>query len=217
MNRRGFLATLRGVFTPQSDGDPFFFGMQCVINVYGEDELRARFHRIIAEAPERERPHEKRAHYKRISALLREHVASIEYGYWDYLTDADEASGEFDEWVVEIEASSATVEEELGEEIDEAFRLSNEKDYIVVTLVFLLEHGREHVTLEEMLASIPEEHYFTPWGFQKLIDAIGYIDFERSLGDGVFILPGSDGDGFSWTDMRAPGWDYLRPVMGSIE
>lgn len=191
--------------------------MQAVINVYGESELRKRFHRILADAPETEGPHDKGVYYKRIAALLREHVPSIEYGYWDYLTDADEAAGEFDEWLREINATSATVEEELGSEIDEAFRLSAEKDYIVVTLLFLLEHGREHETLARMLDSIPEERQSTPWAFARLVDAVNYIDFERCLADATFIHPGSDDDGFSWTDMRAPGWEYLRPVIGTID
>ena len=216
MNRRGFLAKLRDVFVSQSDGDPFFFGFQAVINVFGEDELRARLHRIIAEAPERESPHEKHAYYKRIGAVVRDHVGAIEYGYWDMLTDPEEAVGAFDEWIVELEASTATVEEELGEEIDEEFRLSNEKDYVVVTAFFLLDYGREHESLVTMVREIPEEEEYTPQAFQRLVDAMSYIAFERCQGDAVFIMPGSDRDGFSWTDMRAPGWDYLKPVMGTI-
>ena len=50
-----------------------------------------------------------------------------------------------------------------------------------------------------------------------LVDAINYIDFERCRADATFIHPGSDEDGFSWTDMRAPGWEYLRPVIGTID
>jgi len=217
LNRRGFLASLREVFSSRSDGDLFFLGVQAVINVYGEAELRRDIHRILAEAPETERPLEKSVYYKRIAAVLREHVPSIEYGYWDYLTDADEAAGEFDDWLREINATSATVEEELGEEIDEGFRLSAEKDYVVVTLLFLLEHGREHETLARMLDTIPEERQFTPWAFARLVDALNYIDFERAQADATFIHPGSDEDGFSWTDMRAPGWEYLRPVIGTVD
>ena len=77
MNRRGFLASLRGALSSRSDGDPFFFGFQSVINVYGEDELRGRLERIIREAKPEERAHEKRDHYKRVTAVLRENVASM--------------------------------------------------------------------------------------------------------------------------------------------
>lgn len=216
MNRRGFFASLRGVLKPRSDGDPLFFGFQSVINVYGEDELRSRLQRIIAEAKPRERAHDKRDHYKRVAAVLRENVASIEYGYWDIITDPDDAGEEFDAWVRDIEASTATVGEELGEDYDDAFRLSNEKDYVVVTVLFLLEHGAEHQELVEMINAIDEDESFTPLAFQRLVDAVNYIDFERCQADAVFLLPGSDEDGFSWTDMRAPGWEYLRPVIGSL-
>jgi hypothetical protein len=188
-----------------------------VINVYGETHLRSGLHRIIADAPERERPHEKSAYFKRISALLRDHIPSIEYGFWEYITDAAQAASEFDEWIREIEALTATVDEELGTAIDEAYRLGNDKDYIVVSILFLLEHGREHQTLARMIEGIPEDRQFTPWAFARLIDAVNYIDFERSQGDAVYIHPGSDDDGFSWTDMRSPGWEYLKPVIGTID
>ena len=104
----------------------------------------------------------------------------------------------------------------FGAEIDEAQRLSNEKNYVVVTLAFLLEYGERQGELIELVESIGEEDYFTPIGFQKLVDAINYIDFEFSDGDAVFIMPGNEDDGFSWTDMRGEGWEYLKPIMGTI-
>ena len=216
MNRRGFISSFKSMFNSRREGDPFFFGVQMVINIFGEDELRRKLHTVIASGIESESPSQKKTFYKRISALLRESVPFFEYGYWDYLTDPDEATDEFNDWVTEVEASMATVEEELGAEIDEAQRLSNEKNYVVVTLAFLLEYGERQGELIELVESIGEEDYFTPIGFQKLVDAINYIDFEFSDGDAVFIMPGNEDDGFSWTDMRGEGWEYLKPIMGTI-
>jgi hypothetical protein len=216
MNRRGFISSFKSMFNSRREGDPFFFGVQMVINVFGEDDLRRRLHAVIASGGESESPAQKKIFYKRISALLRESVPFFEYGYWDYLTDPDEATDEFNDWVTEVEASMATVDEELGEEIDEAQRLSNEKNYVVVTLAFLLEYGESQGELIEIVESIGEDDYFTPAGFQKLVDAVNYIDFEYSDGDAVFIMPGNEDDGFSWTDMRGEGWEYLKPIMGTI-
>jgi len=216
MNRRGFISSFKSMFNSRHEGDPFFFGVQMVINIFGEDELRKRLHQVIAGTTVSESPADKKVFYKRISALLRENVHFFEYGYWDYLTDADEATEEFSSWVTEVEASMATVDEELGTEIDEAQRLSNEKNYVVVTLAFLLEYSDALGEAIGMIESIEEDDYFTPTGFLKLVDAINYIDFEYSQGDAVFLMPGSEDDGFSWTDMRGEGWEYLKPIIGTI-
>jgi len=216
MDRRGFMSRFKSVFSSRREGDIFFFGIQIVINVFGEDDLRARLHTVIAEAEAVETPHDQRAFYKRITAILRESQPFFEYGYWDYLTDPDEAADEFHDWADGIEATMATVEEELGDEVDEMYRMSAEKSYVVVTMAFLLELSRD---LEEMIGiieSISEDDYFTPYGFSRLLDAINFIDFDYCHSDAIFIRPGNEQDGFSWTDMRGEGWEYLKPIMGTI-
>jgi hypothetical protein len=216
MNRRGFFSKLTSTFSRRHEGDPFFFGVQVVVNVYGEDDLRSRLHKVIAQETTTEYPADKRIFYKRISALLRDSQPFFEYGYWDYLGESDGAVEEFNDWVDEIEASMATVEEEIGEEVDSLNRFSSEKSYVVVTMAFLLEYSTELDDLIGMIESIGEDDYFTPKGFETLIEAVNYIDFEYSLGDAVFIMPGNENDGFSWMDMHGEGWEYLKPIMGTI-
>ena len=131
-NRRGFFSKIGSVFERQ--GDTVFFGMQCVINIYGEDTLREKLHNVIESGSSIETPAEKRSYYKRIAALLREDLPFLEYGYWDYLTKKGEADAEFNEWVTNITAMMATEEEELGDDIDEMHRLSSDK-------VMLLSHS----------------------------------------------------------------------------
>ncbi len=216
MNRRGFISKFKSIFSSRSEGDPFFFGVQIVINIYGEDELRQRLHRVIAEIDEVESPYDKRNFYKQIVAILRESQPFFEYGFWDYLTNPSDATEEFHDWVDGMEASMATVGEELGTEIDEVHRMSAEKSYVVVSMAFLLELHRSLEGMVRIVEGVSEEDYFTPYGFSQLLEAINHIDFEYSHGDAIFILPGNDQDGFSWTDMRGEGWEYLKPIMGTI-
>jgi hypothetical protein len=171
---------------------------------------------VIADGGTEESPLQKRSSYKRIASLLLENQPFFEYGYWDLLTDSDEAQGEFENWVNELEASIATEEEELGETTDEVHRLSSDKSYVVVTMVFLLENVPAHQHLLELVDSIPEDQYFDPSTFNKLIEGVNYIDFEYSLGDAAFIMPGNDQDGISWEDIHGEGWEYLKPIMGSL-
>ena len=209
-SRRSFLSKIGSVF--EREGEYAFFGLQCVINIAGEEGLRGGLHAVIESGGSIETPQEKNAYYKRISALLLNDIPFLEYGFWDLITRRGEAEEEFYRWVSEISASMATEEEELGDEIDEMYRMSNDGEYVVVTLLFLLENHPALTAFFDRINSIEEEDYFTKSGFTRLIGALPLINFDYSQGDASFLLPGNDEDGISWQDIRGEGWDYLMPV-----
>jgi hypothetical protein len=210
MNRRGFFSKL---FGSKKIPDVFFFGMQTVIGSTAMDNLRLELHKIIGGGHEEESPREKKAFYKSISSVLLECLPSIEYGFWDYILKPADAEDEFHNWVNEIEAGAATEEEEMGEEINEIQRLSNDKTYVAVTLVFLLEGSERLQQLMDIIEGIPEDDLFSRDSIKKVIEAINYIDFEYCYGDAAFIIPGSEEDGLSWEDVHSEGWNYLKPIM----
>jgi hypothetical protein len=120
--------------------ETYFFGLQMAIKCFGEDTLRAKFARVLEESHESgDGVQEKRRFIKRFVALLEESELFWTYGYWDYYERADEATDEFHTWVYEIESALATEDEEIDEEIDDIQRTSNRKDFVVVTLAFLLD------------------------------------------------------------------------------
>ncbi len=211
MNRRGFFSSLFG-----REPETFFFGVQFVLATLSSDDTGARLRKLIADASRKnnaEKPQEKLALYKQCLTLVLENKPYWEYGYWDYITDSDEANNEaeFESWVSEITASMATEQEELGTSHDESFRLSSEKGYIVVTMAFLLEYAPLE-PVRRLLEDMPEDEYWTHAGFTELCEALRRIDFEYALRDAVFIMPGNDDDGFSWEDLHSAGWNYLKPL-----
>lgn len=209
-SRRSFFSKIGSVF--EREGEFAFFGLQCVVNVAGEEGLRAGLHNVIESGGSIETPQEKNSYYKRIAALLLHDVPFLEYGYWDLVTKRGEAEAEFHRWVTEIGAAMATEEEELGEEIDEMYRMSNDGEYVVVTLLFLLENHPALSSFFDRVNSVEEPDYFTKTGFTTLINALPLIDFDYSHGDASFLMPGNEEDGISWQDIRGEGWDYLMPV-----
>ncbi|GIX49133.1 MAG: hypothetical protein KatS3mg131_3344 [Candidatus Tectimicrobiota bacterium] len=207
MARRGFLGKLSRWFGGPSD--TYFFGLQLAIKCFGEDTLRARFARILEESRTAdETVQEKRRFLKRFVALLEESELFWTYGYWEYLDDPDAAVEEFNTWVDEIESGLATEEEELGEDIDEVRRTSKRKDYVVVTLLFLLD---EPYPPAEAVES--EDEAYHKETFVALVQGLTRLDPRTIQADAAYVVPGSAEDGLSEDDLYGPGWEHLRLLL----
>jgi hypothetical protein len=200
-SRRGFLGRIFGA-------RPFeraCFAVQVVIEAGADLELRRRIHQAI-ESAEGESPAAKRKMYKALTAALGEAEPVFEYACYEYQDDEREADHSFRQWVSELEANMATEALETGEDVDGYKRMSADKKYIVVSLVFLLTQPHPWgVDLND-----EDEDSYTRKYIGELIDSVNLLDFDNGVeSDGVFLLPGSDEDGFSWEDLADEGWEHL--------
>ncbi|MEL6180238.1 MAG: hypothetical protein AAFS10_14855 [Myxococcota bacterium] len=205
MTRRGFFQTLFG----QRKAKLSFFALQLVFDAFGHEELRARLTGLI-DSPGSETPDEKRRFYKSVTGLLREVEPYLEYACFEYIVEPTQAEEAFHEWVADIEAGIASEEEEVGDTIDGYHRMDNEKGYVAVTLLLLFEqaHPLDGELDEE------EEDLYTRAHLGKMVDSINRIDFNRTVADAAFIVPGSAEDGFSWADLADESWSHLKTVNG---
>ena len=183
----------------------YFFGLQIIINAYGEDLLRARFAEVISD-PEgvMEDVEAKRRYIKRVVALLLDQEPYWSQFFWDYKTDRAEAETEFESWAAELSAGTATEHEEMGEAVDGAHRLSNDKDYVAVTIILLLNEPYPPAEIDD------ESQYWTSQTASKLVRGLLLLNPETILADGVFVVPGSSEDGLSEEDLLTGGWSYLH-------
>jgi hypothetical protein len=203
----GFMGKISRWFSGSSD--TYFLGIQIAVKCFGEDTLRARFAQILEESRlADENVQEKRRFLRRFVALLEESELFWSYGYWDYLDDPEEARQEFNTWMNEIERSIATETEELGAEVDNVRRTSNRKEYVVVTLLFLLD-----TPYEPAAAIANEDAYFLKETFLALVNGLLSIDPNSIQADGAYLVPGSEDDGLSEDDLYSPGWEYLRMLL----
>lgn len=207
MNRRGFFSSLF-----ESEPGRFFFGIQIVSATLTNDDTALRLRQYIAEALHDRKPQEKKAFYKEIITLLIEQQPYWEYGFWDYVPHDDDAITEFESWTNDIESSMATEPGEIGGSIDEMHRLSNDKWYIVTTVLFVFETADVLSPIMDSIESIPEDDYHTRTTYKTLLELIYSFNFEFCEADAVFIMPGTDEDGFSWEDLHQAGWEYLQPL-----
>jgi len=189
-----------------------FFGIQVVIKAFPVDSFRRQLHEIIAGSSSEQSLTEKRAFWKRLTAVLDEQVPAFEYGFWD-LIRGGRAEEEFEEWSSELEGALATEKEELGRAPDEINRISADKLYVIVTLIFLLEEGSNADLTLGQRTDMPESEYFTRTTFGRLIGTIPILNFGNVEADAVYLVPGNDEDGLSDEDLHGGGYEYLKPLL----
>lgn len=202
VSRRGFFGRMLGRKTFRRA----CFALQLVVHADGIDDLRKQLHAMI-DGPVDETPNEKRRYYKALTALIKQAEPFFEYASWSYQDDERYALDEFHEWVTEIEANMATESTETADDEDDVDRIDTDKRYLVVSLIFLL--GRPHPWHDE-LDDEDDDSYNRP-RMAELVDSINLLDFEHGVdSDATFLVPGSDQDGFSWSDLADEGWEHLK-------
>ncbi len=203
MSRRSWFARLF-----LKDEEVFLFGIQLVIRAFGEDTLRRRLAAVVADPDgDLQDAAAKQRYLKRIVALLLEQEPYWTHAYWEYVP-GEEGRRMFEEWSAELAASSATEEEEVGQEVDHMRRLSNRKDYVAATILLLLS-----VPYAPGEAVTDERRYWQRETLRSLVNGILYVNPETILADAVFVMPGSAEDGLSEEDLLTGGWSHLRVVM----
>jgi len=221
--RRSFLGG-RG----QQNDHALFFGLQLVIQIFGSDELRARIHRLIEAEDETDSADEKRRFMKSVASMLIESQYAWEYGFWEFSTDADNAIRSFNQWRNEIEASMATEPDEMGGEIDRLHRFSDQKEYLIVTMLMLIDNRDEPVSddigdyqfrptysqlalpFRQTCENFDEKEYWRAGTFESLLNGIRALDPRVIERDGIYVYPGTEQDGLSSFDLLSDeGWKYL--------
>lgn len=201
MTRRSWFQSILG----GDEGEGYFFGFQLLIHAFGKDDLRARLAEVISDPDGAlEDVEAKRRYIKRVVGVLLEQEPYWSQVFWDYKTDRAEAETEFESWAAELSANAATEGEEMGSAIDGAYRLSNEKDYVAVTIILNLSAPFPPADIGD------ETLYWQTATIGKLVRGLLLINPETIQADGVFVIPGNGEDGLSDADLLTGGWSYLR-------
>lgn len=188
-----------------------FFGIQIAIKNFFKDPLRHQLHKLIQANGESQTLAAKRVFWKKFTALVNEAMPVFERGHWDLIRGGG-AQSEFETWSAEIEGAAATEAEEVGGAADEVHRSSAQQSYVLVTLMFLVEQdSNSDQTLGER-CDIPESQYHTRQTFAHLVATVPLLNFAYVQADAVYLLPGSDEDGFSEDDLADEGYNYLKPL-----
>jgi len=200
MTRRSWLQNIWG----SDDPEVYFFGLQLLVHAFGEDTLRARLAEVISDPDGAlEGTEAKRRYIKRVVGLLLDQEAYWSQAVWDYKSGR-EAEAEFESWTAWLSAKTATEGEEIGGAVDGAYRLSNQKDYVAVSLILTLSEPFPPAEIDD------EELYWQSRTIGKLVRGLLLVNPEAITADGIFIVPGNAEDGLSEQDLLTGGWSDLR-------
>jgi hypothetical protein len=190
--------------------------------------LRSQLAALVAGEDQTDSAEEKRRFTKSVASLLTQNQYAWEYGFWEYYTDAETSIRTFNQWRNELEASMATEPDELGEEIDRLHRFSDEKEFLVVTLIMIIDnrdepvmddvgdysfrptYGQLSANFRQMAEGIEESKYWEAPTFANLLEAVCELDPRAIERDGIFVFPGTAQDGLSSLDLLGDSdWKYL--------
>jgi hypothetical protein len=211
MDRRGFMSLFNNLFgSGREQGKTLFFGLQVVIGFESVSDPRREIYGIVSEYVGKEGISEKKVFYSRIREALDKLSSTIEYVYWDYITDPEAAASEFDQWTAEIQDES--IAETDNRQDEGKGHAEPTKEYVVLTQVFLL---KDHSSMEKFFSkieSIPENLYFARSSIVKLIYAIELIDFSHCAKESLFLMPAGKKEGYTKEELEGEGWEYLHKL-----
>ena len=182
MAQRGVLGKISRWFSGPSD--TYFFGLQVAMKCFGEDTLRARFARVEESRLADEMCRKSGASSGVLWPCSKSRRFSGPMGFGT-ISMTQEAAQEFNTWVNEIESGMATEEEELGEAVDDLRRTSNHKDYVVVTLLFLLD--APYAPAQQIAT---DDETFLKETFMALVQGLTSLDPRTIQADGTYVVPG---------------------------
>ncbi len=205
-----------------------FFGIQIAIQVFGGDTLRAQLAQLVEAEDQTDTPEEKRRFIKSVAALLTENQYAWEFGFWEYYNDAETSIHSFNQWRNELESSMATEPEEMGQEIDRLHRFSDQKEFLVVTIILLIDnrdepiaddvgdysfrptYGQLSASFRQVAEGFEDSQYWKATTFAQLLESLCELDPRGVERDGIFVYPGTAQDGLSSLDLLGdPDWKYL--------
>jgi hypothetical protein len=205
-----------------------FFGLQMVLQTFGNDNLRSQLHRLVQATGTQDSARDKDRFVDSTIALLLENQYAWEYGFWEYYADAPTAISTFNQWRNEIDASMAEDEDEIGTEADRLHRYSDQKEYLIVTLMFVLDNREDKVEDDQgayefrpsysqlaqpflsLVEGVAEPAYFRHETITNLLYGLRALDVRAIERDGFFVFPGTAEDGLSTMDLLGDeGWKYL--------
>ena len=80
------------------------------------------------------------------------------------------------------------------------------------TLSLLLQHGTPSERSFALACNVRETDLWRRATFARLLDALGMISWASVKADVIYLIPRDETFGLTVEDLRAPKFEYLRPL-----
>jgi len=184
------------------------FALELCLQLVPGDPLRPTLQRLIEQHPAWSTPKDKWRLYREVSQLLTSRLGYAISGCWDFFDDDQRALSDFNMWsggMTTLEGARRT-----ASGIADPYR--GDHRYMTFTMSLLLQHGTPSERAFSLACNVAEVDLWKRATFARLLNSIGMISFASVKSDVIYLIPRDDTFGLTAEDLRAPKFEYLRPL-----
>jgi hypothetical protein len=153
---------------------------------------------------------DKRAFWREVSLSLQRAESLFERGVWDWVTDSDEATAQYEQWTTgTVDDAKAAVDAELPD-AGLAFRQGGGARYMFATALFLVKAGGAADSVLAEACDVPEKAYFQRTTFRLLLQALPHLNFATVRADALFVRPGVESAAVTELELSQEHYAYVR-------
>ena len=184
------------------------FALELCLQMVPGDPLRAHLQQLIERHPAWSSPQDKWRLYRDAAHLLTSRLQYAVSGCWDFFDDDARALGDFNMW----SGGMTTLEGARRTPSGPADPYRGDHRYMTFTMSLLLQHGTPSERAFSHACNIAEADLWKRATFAHLLNCIGMISFASVKSDVIYLIPRDDTFGLTAEDLRAPKFEYLRPL-----
>jgi hypothetical protein len=147
--------------------------------------------------------------YRQACTALIEHQQLWTSGCWDFFDDDTRARSDFNMWVHGMVSEEGARRQPSGS--PEPYR--GEPRYLTFTIACLLVNGTHCERQLAAVCNISEAFLWHRATFARVLGGMQYLNFASVEADTMYLIPGDIGWGLTAEDLKAPKFEYLRPIV----
>lgn len=184
------------------------FALELCLQIVPGDTLRPHLQQLIEQHPAWSSPRDKWRLYRDVAQLLTGRLNYAISGCWDFFDEDQRALTDFNMW----SGGMTTLEGARRTPSGPADPYRGDHRYMTFTLSMLLQHGTTSERAFAAACNVAEPDLWKRATFARLLNSIGMISFASVKGDVIYLIPRDETFGLTAEDLRAPKFEYLRPL-----
>ena len=184
------------------------FALELCLPIMPGDPMRSQLQQLIEQHPMHSSRRDKWRLYRDVSQLLQGRLQYAISGCWDVFDDDGRALNDFDMW----SGGMTTLEGARRTPSGPGDPYRGDHRYMTFTMALLLQHGTPSERSFAHACDVPDPALWKRETFARLLNSLGMISWASVKADVIYLIPRDDSFGLTAEDLRAPKFEYLRPL-----